>query len=78
MRSRGKVKGWKGQGLPMKGNEILIKYVLQSVPTYTTGCFKLTNGMCSKLTSIASSFWWGLEDAKKENSLGGLGENVST
>jgi hypothetical protein len=37
--SRGKVKGWKGQGLSKKGKEILVKSVLQAVPTYPMGCF---------------------------------------
>jgi hypothetical protein len=54
--SRGKVKGWKGQGLSKKGKEILVKSVLQSVPTYPMGCFQLTKGQCGQLTSIASRF----------------------
>jgi hypothetical protein len=67
-RSWGKVKGWKGQGLSMAGKETLIKSVLQAVSTYTMGCFKLTNGVCAKLTSISSGFWWGSKDGRRKTS----------
>jgi hypothetical protein len=46
----------------MEGKEVLIKSVLQAVPTYPMGCFKLSQKMCSKLTSIATGFWWGSVD----------------
>jgi hypothetical protein len=55
-RSWSKIHGWKGQGLSMEGKEILIKSVLQAVPTYPMGCFKLSQKTCSKLTSIATGF----------------------
>ena len=65
-RSWGKVNGWKGQGPSKKGKEILVKSVLQSVPTYAMGCFQLTKKMCNKLTSIASRFWWGAADGQRK------------
>jgi hypothetical protein len=65
-RSWGKVQGWKGQGLSMEGKEILIKSVLQVVPTFPMGCFMLTNNMCSKLQSAAARFWWGAADGQRK------------
>jgi hypothetical protein len=65
-RSWGKVQGWKGQGLSMEGKEILIKSVLQAVPTFPMGCFRLTNNMCSKLQSAAARFWWGAADGQRK------------
>jgi hypothetical protein len=65
-RSWGKVHGWKGQGLSMDGKGTLIKSVLQAVPTYPMGCFHLSKKTCSKLTSIATGFWWGSADAKRK------------
>jgi hypothetical protein len=65
-RSWSKVHGWKGQGLSMEGKETLIKSVLQAVPTYPMGCFMLSKKMCSKLTSIASGFWWGSAEGRRK------------
>jgi hypothetical protein len=65
-RSRGKVHGWKGQGLSMEGKETLIKSVLQVVSTYTMGCFWLSERMCNSLTSIASGFWWGSAEGRRK------------
>jgi hypothetical protein len=65
-RSRGKVHGWKGQGLSMEGKETLIKSVLQAVSTYPMGCFRLSERMCNSLTSIASGFWWGSAEGRRK------------
>jgi hypothetical protein len=50
----------------MEGKEMLVKSVLQAVPTYSMGCFMLSNKMCSKLTSISSRFWWGAADGQRK------------
>jgi hypothetical protein len=65
-RSRGKVHGWKGQGLSMEGKETLIKSVLQAVSTYPMGCFRLSDRMCNSLTLIALGFWWGSAEGRRK------------
>jgi hypothetical protein len=65
-RSWSKVHGWKGQGLSMEGKETFIKSVLQAVPAYPMGCFRLPNKTCTKVTSISSGFWWGSADGKRK------------
>jgi hypothetical protein len=65
-RSRGKVSGWKGQGLSKAGKEVLVKSVLQSVSTYAMGCFQLNKGQCNSLKYIASRFWWGAADGQRK------------
>jgi hypothetical protein len=57
-RFKGKVSGWKGQGLSMAGKEILVKSVLQAVGTYPMGCFQFSQGQCGELSAV-SRFWWG-------------------
>jgi hypothetical protein len=65
-RSTGKVGGSKGQGLSKDGREVLVKSVLQAVPTYAMGCFQLTKGQCKQLTSISAGFLWGATDGKRK------------
>jgi hypothetical protein len=50
----------------MDGKGTLIKSVLQAVPTYPMGCFQLSKKTCSKLTSIATGFWWGSADGRRK------------
>ena len=53
-----RLQGWKEKLLSQVGREILIKAVIQSIPTYAISCFKffLSN---SEITSMATKFWWG-------------------
>ncbi|GKU90863.1 hypothetical protein SLEP1_g4808 [Rubroshorea leprosula] len=54
-----KIKGWKTKLLSRAGREILIKAVVQAIPTYCMGCFKLPQNFLLSLNSIISNFWWG-------------------
>jgi hypothetical protein len=65
--------------------EILIKAVVQAVPTYSMSCFRLPKGLCEHLTSLMRNFWWDCKDGKRKTcwvpwdqmiepkSIGGLG-----
>ncbi|XP_073363325.1 uncharacterized protein [Aegilops tauschii subsp. strangulata] len=64
--ARGKVSGWKGQGLSKTAREVLIKSGLQPTPTFTMSCFQLTKKMCGNLSSISSNFWWGEANGQKK------------
>ena len=39
------------------GREILIKSVIQAIPTYTMSCFKLTKRVCSNLSGFMARYW---------------------
>ncbi len=54
-----KVQGWKERLLTQAGKEVLIKAVLQAIPTYTMHCFKLPKRLCTDLEGIIRNFWWG-------------------
>uniref|UniRef100_A0A2N9GPD6 Uncharacterized protein n=1 Tax=Fagus sylvatica TaxID=28930 RepID=A0A2N9GPD6_FAGSY len=54
-----KVKGWKEKLLSQAGREILIKAVVQAIPTYTMNCFKLPVTLCKEIEGIIRRFWWG-------------------
>ena len=55
----GKLKGWKQNTLSQAGREVLIKAVVQAIPTYAMSCFSLPAYFCRKLNSLVRSFWWG-------------------
>ena len=35
------------------------KAVIQALPTYTMGCFKIPLGLCYDIESLIKKFWWG-------------------
>ena len=53
-----KIEGWKEKLLNGAGKEVLIKAVLQSIPSYSMTIFKLPNYFCKKRNSKLAKFWW--------------------
>ena len=65
-RIRHKIQGWKEPLLLQEGREVLIKVVLQSMPTFTMACFKLPKSLCKDIKSLIRKLWWGYkEEARK-------------
>ncbi len=56
------MKGWKEKLLSQASREILIKAVIQAIPTYTMNCFKIPVGLCKDVEAIIRRFWWGEKD----------------
>ncbi|KAK9993595.1 hypothetical protein SO802_023298 [Lithocarpus litseifolius] len=54
-----KLQGWEGKLLSQAGREVLIKAVIQEIPTYTMSCFKLPTMLCHDIESLVRKFWWG-------------------
>uniref|UniRef100_A0A2N9IE72 Reverse transcriptase zinc-binding domain-containing protein n=1 Tax=Fagus sylvatica TaxID=28930 RepID=A0A2N9IE72_FAGSY len=58
--------GWKEKLLSQAGREVLIKAVIQAIPTYAMSCFKFPAGLCAEISSMATRFWWGQRDGKRK------------
>ena len=54
-----KLVGWKGKLLSVGGKKVLIKAVVQAIPTYTISYFQLPKSLCEVLEKLMRSFWWG-------------------
>jgi hypothetical protein len=57
-RVRKKLEGWKEKFLTQAGNEVLLKEVVQTIPTYAMSVSKLPKTLCKQLNSLMSNFWW--------------------
>ncbi|XP_004295853.1 PREDICTED: putative ribonuclease H protein At1g65750-like [Fragaria vesca subsp. vesca] len=58
-RVKNRVEGWHSNLLSLAGKEVLVKAVLQAVPTYSMSVFKLPLGLCDELNAVVAKFWWG-------------------
>ena len=41
------------------GREVLIKEVIQAIPTFSMGCFKIPFSLCHEIEAMIKKFWWG-------------------
>ena len=54
-----KLQGWKEKLLSQAGREVLLKVVVQAIPTFAINCFKLPVGLCKEIETQIRKFWWG-------------------
>lgn len=55
----------RGNLLSKVGKEILIKTVVQSIPIYFIGYFKLPKQLIFKLNKMITTFWWSANGDKQ-------------
>ncbi|PRQ16242.1 putative ribonuclease H-like domain, reverse transcriptase zinc-binding domain-containing protein [Rosa chinensis] len=60
-----KVNGWKEKKLSQAGKMILLKSVVQAIPSYSMSVFRLPLYLCHDLSGLSSRFWWGRKRGKK-------------
>ena len=64
----GKLQGWKEKMLSQAGKEVLLKAVVQAIPTFTISCFWLPISLCQDIEMLIPKFWWGQSgDRRKIN-----------
>ena len=52
-----KLQGWKEKLLSQAGREVLLKAVVQAIPTFTMSCCKLPVGLCNEIEMQIRKFW---------------------
>ncbi|KAK3211935.1 hypothetical protein Dsin_016641 [Dipteronia sinensis] len=60
-----RVKRWQCKLFSTRGKEVLLKAVIQSVPTYSMSLFRLPQAI-TDLHIISANFWWGSDDEKRK------------
>ncbi|KAL6564457.1 hypothetical protein OROMI_015907 [Orobanche minor] len=56
---------WKSRFLSRAGKEIMLKSVVQALPTYAMSLFLIPDNLCSSLEKMMNSFWWGSDGSRK-------------
>jgi hypothetical protein len=60
-----RIQDWKFKFLSQAGKEILLKAVIQAIPTYCMSVFKIPKALCSEINSMMEKFYWGHKEKDK-------------
>ncbi|GAU39132.1 hypothetical protein TSUD_23110 [Trifolium subterraneum] len=59
-----KINSWSSKCLSQAGREILIKSVLQTIPSYIMSIFLIPSSVIDDIEKMLNSFWWGQNKAQ--------------
>ncbi|CAA7061632.1 unnamed protein product [Microthlaspi erraticum] len=65
-RIRQRLINYSSRFLSAAGKLTMLKSVLSAIPTYTMFCFKLPVGLCKRIQSTLTRFWWDAKPEKKK------------
>jgi hypothetical protein len=54
-----RINSWRGRTLSRAGKEIMIKSVLQAIPSYIMSVYLLPGSIIKDIERMMNSFWWG-------------------
>ena len=55
----GKLQGWKEKLLSQVGREVLLKAIVQAIPTFAMSCFQLPVNLCHEIEVMINFFFFG-------------------
>ncbi|KAK2407238.1 hypothetical protein QL285_042882 [Trifolium repens] len=61
-----KINSWSSKSMSKAGREVLIKLVLQSIPTYFMSIFTIPSPLCDEIEKTMNSLWWGHSGARNK------------
>jgi hypothetical protein len=53
-----RLSNWKIKFLSQAGKDVLLKAVVQAIPTYSMGVFLLPISLCKEINKLIYNFWW--------------------
>ncbi|KAL0392972.1 UNVERIFIED_CONTAM: hypothetical protein Sradi_2520000 [Sesamum radiatum] len=60
-----RISGWNAKLLSQVGKDVIIKSIIQAIPSYAMGCFRLPTTLLSELHGMVARFWWEIEAVAK-------------
>lgn len=60
---------WKKKLFSKKGKEVLLKAIIQAIPTYPMTCSQISTFLCNQLDILMALLWCNLLDKGKKNPL---------
>ncbi|XP_062119272.1 uncharacterized protein LOC133833024 [Humulus lupulus] len=57
---------WQSKFFSQAGKEILLKDVIQAMPTYLMSCFRIPEGLCQEIKRIQARYLWGSTTEQKK------------
>ncbi|KAL0295311.1 UNVERIFIED_CONTAM: hypothetical protein Sangu_3201500, partial [Sesamum angustifolium] len=60
-----RISGWNAKLLSQVGKDVIIKSIIQAIPSYAMGCFRLPTTLLSELHRMVAQFWWGNRGSRK-------------
>lgn len=64
---RQKMAGWKKRSLSMAGRIVLIKSLLQAIPSFVMKTFLMPSSVTKKIDSFMKDFFWGFNQERKHH-----------
>jgi hypothetical protein len=62
-----RMNSWRGRALSKAGKEIMIKSVLQAIPSYVMSMYILPSSFIDDIEKMINVFWWGSSNANRKS-----------